>query len=671
MSGYLVSRTDLGEFRRRYKWMALAAFVGFAAVALRLFFLQIVKGAEYAALAHENIIRRVTLPTTRGIVRDTRGKILIGNRPSYQVEVVPGAVLASARPLHFRNGRPVRRDPDTWPKIADVLRLNPDERGRFEARMREACKTDEDRSPCWRSILVREDIPRDVVAEFKQHKEELSGAEVTSTSVRLYPHGHLAAHLLGYIAEIDPDTLATFRPEGYEDLPPEERQKKNPLGYEAGDMLGATGLERAWESYLRGGRGWEKRVVDARGHYRVGPDAERLIDEPKRQEPMPGRDLKLSVDVELVEAISKAMAPHWSGAVVVVEARTGRILALYSKPNFDPNDLSGGLGKTRVRETFNKLYPDPLRPMLDKTTSGVFQPGSTFKPFAALAALSEQSVRPEDNQRCDGYIAYGREIKRCTHVHGIVNMRAAIAESCNIYFFRLAEAVGLDPMARVAHDFGLGDKTGIGVNPEAAGRVPNRAWYASRYHAQFFRKGFTLHAAIGEGDVVVTPLQLALAYAAIGNGGTLYEPQLVRALETTDGVIAEEFPPRVRRKVKVRSEYLERVVSGLSDVVNDPRGTAYPVRDTSLDVAGKTGTAQTGYVAPSGEDPKIAWYRSRDHAWFAAFAPASAPEISVVVLIEHGESGPKYAAPVAMQVVREYKRLRAEREKKSMAPGVP
>jgi penicillin-binding protein 2 len=248
-----------------------------------------------------------------------------------------------------------------------------------------------------------------------------------------------------------------------------------------------------------------------------------------------------------------------------------------------------------------------------------------------------------------------------SRTHGDVNLRQAIAQSCNIYFFGVAEATGLDAMAKVAVDFGLGAKTGIGVNPEAAGRMPTRAWYALRFHAQYFRKGFTLNAAIGEGDVTVTPLQLALAYAAIGNGGTLYQPQVVRGVETSDGAVVQEFPPRVRRQVSVKPESIARVVGGLYDVVNNEEGTAFPVRDSALDIAGKTGTAQTGYHAKTDDDPKVAWWRSRDHAWFASFAPSKAPEIAVVVLIEHGESGPKAAAPVAIKIYEEYFRLQAQR----------
>ena len=658
MSNLLVPRSDVGEFRRRYRWMALVAGLAFLGVLIRLFQLQIVKGHSYSQIAHENIIRRVTTQTTRGVIRDAQGRVLASSRPGYNVYLVPGRVMPSVRPV--RRGVSLD-DRDTFPRIAEALRLNPDERARITETIKNACVTDEDRSPCWRPIRVREDLSRDTVAELKQHPQETAGADIIQLPVRYYPFKNLGAHMLGYVAEIDGDTLKRYRPEGWEELLPEERQKVNPMSYEPGDMLGATGIERAWESYLRGQRGWEKRVVDARGRYRSGPDEERLLDQPTRQDPIPGRDLRLTVDMELMQSIEKAMRPHEAGAVVVVDVRTGRLLALYSKPDYDENDLAGGGGRERIGATFNALYKNDDRPLLDKTMSGAFQPGSTFKPFSALAGLEAHLIDPEETERCDGIRFEYKRVFHCTHVHGKVNMRGAIAQSCNLYFFTLAESVGMDRIARVASEFGLGQKTGLGINPESAGRIPTRAWYALRNKGQFV-KGFTFNMSIGQGATTVTPLQLALAYAAVGNGGTVYMPEVVRAVETSDGAVVQDFPPRVRQKAKIQPENLSRVADALAAVVNDEKGTAYPVRDASLEVAGKTGTAQTGYVATAKDDPKRTWYFERDHAWFAAFAPIRSPEIAVVVLVEHGGSGPTQAAPVAMQIVKDYQRIQRDQK---------
>jgi penicillin-binding protein 2 len=671
MSTLLVPRSDVSEFRKRYRWLALGAFVAFFALIVRLFQLQVLNGAEYARIAHENVIRRVTLPTTRGIVRDSQGRILASSRPAFNVLIVPGRVMPSARPVKPRRAAlRLNDEPDSWTRIADTLRLNPDERTRLTAKIRDACTTDEDHSPCWRAVLIREDLSRDIVAELKQHAPELPGAEVVSQPIRYYPYKHLSAHAIGYTAEIDAEALSRFRPNGWESMSAEERQKANPLGYEPGDVVGATGVERAWESYLRGQRGWEKRVVDARGRYRGGPETDRLLDAPSRQEPLSGRDLRLTIDIELEKLIEHAMRPYAAGSVVVADVRTGRLLAMYSKPDFDPNELSGGAGRDRIRESFNKLYTDPLRPMLDKTVSGAFQPGSTFKPFSALAALEDKILDPLGHERCDGYLSFGRRVFHCAHghVHGRVDMRSALAQSCNIYFFKLAESVGMDRIAKIANEFGLGQKTGIGVNAEASGRIPSRSWYSLHYRGQF-RIGFTLNTAIGQGATTVTPLQLTLAYAALANGGTVYSPQLVRAIETSDGAVVQDFPPRVRQNAKVAPANLARIQDALYAVVNDPKGTAYPVRDASLEIAGKTGTAETGYVNTGNDDPKKAWYLARDHAWFASYWPAKAPEIALVVLVEHGGSGPTIAAPAAVQIIREYARLLQSRTKSKTQPS--
>ena len=242
-------------------------------------------------------------------------------------------------------------------------------------------------------------------------------------------------------------------------------------------------------------------------------------------------------------------------------------------------------------------------------------------------------------------------------------MRDAIAQSCNIYFFRLAEATELDPMAKVAMEFGLGTKTGIGVNPEASGRIPTRNWYSLHFPHARYVPGYALNTAIGQGDVTVTPLQLAFAYAAIGNGGTLYQPQLVRAIETSEHDVVQEFPPRIRRRVNIRPENLARVEQGLYDVVNTENGTANPARDPTLDIAGKTGTAQVGHhtrrtTTTSGSPPGV----SSTHAWFAAFSPSKAPEIAVVGAGRAWRSGPE-VAHVAIETIREYIDLRRVRRK--------
>ncbi len=623
---FLFQRSDVSEFRRRYKWLVLFTVIAFFTLLIRLFQLQVIDADDYRAEARHNIIYEIRLATTRGVIRDGQGKVLAASRPSYNVYVVPARLDMK----------------ETWNTLVDYLRLSTDDRGRLEKRLDDIRA--EGGPKRLQQILIREDVSRDVVATLETHAAELKGVDVVAMPVRYYPQGELAAHALGYMAQVDADTLARLRP----------------LGYAEGDRIGAAGVERGWESYLRGTRGWEKVVVDARGVRHTGPETKDLIDDPRRLDPVPGRDLRLTIDSDLEQAIEKAMRGQIAGAVAVVDVRTGRLLGLLSKPAYDSNQLSGGEGVDVIRNTFRRLNVDPLQPMLDKTMSGAYPPGSTFKPFSALAALEDKIVDPREKIKCNGYYAFGRRIFKCQHVHGKVELHEAIVQSCNVYFWHLAEAVGMDRIAKVAMDFGLGQKTGVGVNPEAAGRIPTHAW-TTLHHKGQFRVGYTLNAAIGQGAVSVTVLQLALAYAALANGGTLYQPQIVRAVESSDGSIVQDFPPRVRRIVSTRPENLTLVDDALRGVVTEEGGTAYKERLNDVDMSGKTGTAQTSHVSQRELEPGRAWYFNRDHAWFAGFAPAKSPEIAIVVLIEHGGAGGRNAAPVAMQVAREYQRLSSSR----------
>lgn len=354
------------------------------------------------------------------------------------------------------------------------------------------------------------------------------------------------------------------------------------------------------------------------------------------------------------------MRGQLAGAVVVVDVRTGRLLAALSKPSFDPNIVSGGSGKAAVQDAFKRYYADPLKPTLDKTMSAAYPPGSTYKPFTALAGLEEGLIRPDTIVDCRGGYKFGKRFFRCTGVHRRVDLHRAMVRSCNTYFYELGSQIHIDRLAEVGMKFGFGATTGVGINPEARGRMPTRGWYTRRYKGAF-RGGFTLLAAIGQGATTVNVLQLALGYGALANGGTLYRPQVVRSIETSDGTVVQDFPPRVRRVVDLDAERLNLLRRGLKGVVTEREGTAYGARIEGVDMAGKTGTAQVTQVTPRGVDPDRVWYFNRDHAWFAGYAPAESPEIAVVVLVEHGGGGGKNAVPVAMQVVRDWQRMKAER----------
>lgn len=621
----LVQRSDVGEFRRRYRWLVLMVIATFLILLGRLVQLSIIEHDLHRAEARRNIVNEVPLPTARGVIRDAFGKVIAANRPSYNVYVHPSIIDLDK----------------TWPRVVQLMGL--DEATARDQKKRIADIRAEPGSRKDQQTLLAADIDRDVVAALETHEAELRGVDVVPVPVRYYPFGELAAHMIGYMREADPEMLA--RMEG--------------LGYRSGDKLGAVGVEHRWESYLRGQRG-QKKVL--RGPRRVKSEEleQKYLEEPRVLQAIPGRDVSLTIDIELASSIERAMRGQLAGAVVVVDVRTGRLLAAVSKPSFDPNDVSAGGDSKLVRETFRRLYTDPLKPTLDKTMSAAYPPGSTFKPFSALAGFAERMIDPRAEVDCHGGVTYGRRYFRCTGVHRRVDLHDAIVRSCNCYFYELGERIHIDKLAKIGLDYGFGFKTGIGINPEARGRMPTRGWYARRDKGTYFG-GHTLLAAIGQGASSATVLQLALAYAALANGGTLYQPQVVRSIETSDGTIVQEFPPRVRRMVEVDQEHLALVKDALIGVVSEPEGTAYKERFEGVDLAGKTGTAQVSHVTPRGVDPDKVWYFNRDHAWFAGYTPARSPEIAIAVIIEHGGGGGKNAVPVAMRVVRDWQKLKEKR----------
>ena len=609
----LSQRREVGEFKKRYKWMALVVLLSFAGLSARVVQLQLVQHDEWAAVARENITKTISLPATRGLVRDTRGRVVATNRPSYHVYVTPQLI-----------------DPDRdIARVAELMGMTPQERADFRRRL--------DAVPLRRrthQILMFQDISRDQLAALETHETELPGVDVLSVPVRTYPFETLGAHAIGYLNEVSAEDL----------------ERLDGQGYRAGDRIGRMGVEKAWESFLRGRRGFRRILVDARGRRQ---EDRRLRGDPQVREefrePSPGRDLVLTLDMDLMRTIQRTFRGHPSGAVVVVDVKSGRIRALYAKPSYDLNEMSGRLSQ----ETYREMTEDPFRPLIDKTIYESYFPGSTFKPISAIAALDSEVLDTSFRVECPGYYQVGSQKMKCTSSHGEIDMHGALVQSCNVYFWKLAEQVGLERLNRYAREFGLGERTGVGINSESKGFLASREWYEEHYGR--FRVGYTLNTAIGQGNTRTTLLQLALAYAALANGGTLYAPQLVESIQSPDGDVIEEFPPRVRRTIDVGAQHLAVTVQALRGVVNEQSGTAFDARiEDGITVAGKTGTAEVARGARRVRDPRRAWYFNRSHAWFAGFAPAEDPEVALVVLVEHGGAGGKTAAPLAIQILQDY-----------------
>ncbi len=607
----LSQRREVGEFRKRYRWMALFVILVFGGIIIRVAQVQLFQRDRWSGIAQQNITKTLELPATRGVIRDIAGRVVASNRPSYDVFATPRLLQAE--------------DID---RIASLMGLNAEDKATLQTRLDELPANRRTRQ-----LELYSDIDREQLAALETHLAELPALDIITVPLRDYPYATLGAHLIGYLNEVNAKDMERAR---------------DPGTYRPGDRIGRSGLEKRYEPLLKGSRGFRRVVVDARGNALEGRPPDSLEVQMLRK-PVPGHDIQLTIDMRLMEAFDRAFRPYPSGAVVVVDIHTGAVRALYSKPVYDPNEMSSGLSTKRYAE----LTGDPFRPLIDKTMYDTYFPGSTFKVITALSSLEDAVVDPMQRVECLGSLKIGRQKFRCNKRHEWVDLYDAIVQSCNVYFWELAREVGIERITRYARAFGFAEQTGIGVSGEAKGFLATREWYTEHYGA--FRIGYTLNTAIGQGNTRVTVLQLAMANAAIANGGTLYVPQVVQNVKAPDGSLSETFQPRIKREVGVSPQHLDMMRRALVDVVQDESGTAYRARNKDgVRVAGKTGTAQVVSRKGRSEESSSAWYLDRSHGWFAGFAPADDPQVAFAVLVEHGGSGGASAAPIAMSVMQQY-----------------
>jgi penicillin-binding protein 2 len=404
--------------------------------------------------------------------------------------------------------------------------------------------------------------------------------------------------------------------------------------------------------------------VDAKGRELDKDTQEALIPESERLVPAtPGNNLVLSIDERLQEAADAAF-PGRAGAVVVMEAKTGFILAMVSRPSFDPNKMSGRISRAELAA----INSDPLKPMLFRVMNENYHPGSTFKVVTSLAGLEGNVIGPNSTVSCNGGYTMGNHRWRCDKPtgHGSLDLKHALQVSCDVFYYSVGDRAGLDAISTMAHGLGYGQPTGFDLGREIPGIIPDTKTIQP---VNGSARSQAINASIGQGEINVTPLQQAVAYAAIANGGEVLRPQIVRRVETPEGRVVREFKPEVLRKLPVKESSLAAVRAGLVAVVNEPGGTAYRSRLSDVQFAGKTGTAQVMKLGQKQKlDPTAQAYFSRDHAWFAAFAPAQDPEVVVVVLNEHGGWGAEAAAPAAAKVVEAWYRM--NREESAPPPAV-
>jgi len=605
MADKYLKTADAEWYRQRVTGVMICVLAAFAVLLTRLVYLQVIKGEEYRLLSLNNRIRLQSIDPPRGLIYDRNGDVLVENRPSFDVSIT----LKDAGKVET-----------TVEKVSEHLGVPP---GELMLRL----KTSRG-SSAYKPILLKQDIGRDALASIEAHKYDLPGITVDVKLRRHYLNVRDAAHLIGYLSEISPGELAG---------------KKYP-GRRRGDFIGKFGAEKAYENNLRGTRGGRQVEVNANGQ---------VVRVLKTVAAKPGQDIYLTIDHALQKK-AESLLRGVAGAAVAMEPGSGRILALASSPAFDQNFFAAGMS----HEQWDSLISNPFRPMENKAIQGEYPPGSTYKIITALAGLEEGVIDENTEVYCPGFYRFGNRTYRCWKRggHGQVKLNKAITESCDVYFYKVGELLGVDRLAWYATASGLGTPTGINLDKEAKGLIPTAAWKKRRTGVPW-QKGETLSVAIGQGFNLATPLQMVGMMAAIANGGTRYKPTILETVETSDGRILHQSEPRVIGKLPVSESTLAMVKAGLWAVVNSDHGTARGSRLADIEISGKTGTSQVisrkkDDTRPEDERPA----HLRAHAWFVAYAPSENPAIAVAVLIEHGEHGSGAAAPVARELIKTYLR---------------
>jgi penicillin-binding protein 2 len=590
------------ELRSRARVLYFVVILAFLTLFARLLFLQVIQGERYTFLSENNRIRLKRTPGTRGMIFDREGKLLVDSRPSFDLTFVSEDT-----------GEP-----------ESTLRLLAHYLGRDEKELLAILEENKKR-PAFDEVVLGRDVDWATVVAVETHQLELPGVTLRVRPRRNYADGPAAAHVLGYLGEVNSKQLKILKEQGYV----------------SGDEIGQYGLERRWEDVLRGQSGGQQVEVDALGR-RV-----RVLHEVND---VPGYTVHLTLDRELQETAFEALKGK-EGTVVALDVNSGAILAMVSTPAFDPNSFARGI----KADEWSALMKDRLRPLSNRATQGQYPPGSTFKIIMAIAGLEEDVIQPDSRIYDPGYFNFGNRAFRDWKKggHGSVDLHRALVESCDVYFYQLGPRIGIDRIAKWARAFGLGDKTGVALDDERNGVVPDSEWKRKRYRQPWY-PGETVSIAIGQGYLTVTPLQMANMIATVANGGKLFRPRLVSKVESVDGTTVRDYGPELIHTIDIKPATLERVRNALADVVKAPGGTGGAARSTLVDIAGKTGTAQVvemkgGYV----KTEQLAYF-SRDHAWFVSYAPVQNPQIAVAVLVEHGGHGGDAAAPMAKKVIEKF-----------------
>lgn len=578
----------------------LMGFIILFAVVLffRLWYLQVAKGAYYQELAENNRIRPVKLRPPRGIIYDRRGRPMVENVLTFDLSIVP----EDAPSLE-----------ETVRRLAPIVSMRP------EAIQRIIDEAEPVRGN-YEPVKIREEAPWSEVARVEAFQEELPGVIVEPEHRRHYPYGGMASHQFGYIGKLTP------------------AQKKEQT--DTGLLVGQSGLEKTYDRLLRGVAGKHMLQVNASGM---------KVKDLGIEEPKPGTDLFLTLDLDAQRAAEEALGPR-NGAVVAMDPNNGEILALVSHPTYDPNLFPRGINA----RDWVRLSNDTSHPLYNRAVQSVYPPGSTFKIVVALAGLASGVIDPNEQVTCKGYLMSGRRPFRCWKKggHGTLSFHRGLVESCDVYFYTMGDRIGFDRVAEYARKLGFGEITGIPLADEKKGLVPTAAWKREKVREPWYPADNYMNS-IGQGFLQVSPIQNCQLISVVANGGIFYEPQILKRTRNRETGVEKVYPPVRRRTFAIDPASLDAVRSALIGVTTEAGGTAHGAATPLATVAGKTGTAQV--IAQKVPGQKLT-ESTQDHAWFVAYAPAEQPRIAIAVLVEHGGHGGAAAAPVARKVIEEYLR---------------
>nr|HPQ42064.1 penicillin-binding protein 2 [bacterium] len=578
----------------RINWLFAMMAACFVVIGARLYFVQVIQHEYYTVRAQANRTRHVRDRAQRGRITDCNGYQLATTKPSFSLYITPE---------DFPRERRIR----VFQRLSEILDIPEDAvRERYHSI----------RSASYTPRKIAGNLTRRQVVRVETNRFDLPGITIQAENIRAYPHGNSLCHVLGYVGEISSQQLDM---EKYE-------------GYRVADIIGKSGIEFSYESTLNGQDGDRWVEVDATG--RLG----RTLRYPAPVLAIPGSDLVLSIDLDLQTACEKYLAP-WNGAIIVMDPRNGDVLALVSRPGYDPNGFASGMSSTEWQD----LNTNPHHPLLNRAIQFQAPPGSVFKVVSAISGLRSGTLTSETPYFCNGAFKFSDHVYRCwnQYGHGMVDLPRAIEGSCNVYFYQAGVKTGIDLIAGTARDFGLGDITGIELPNEKSGFIPDRDWKMKTYGEEWW-PGETISVSIGQGGVTTTPMQLACMMAMTANRGIIYRPRLVRSIVGHTSRESREIQLEIAHQLEISDQFWDPVIEGLRLVVAGEHGTARGLRMREMSVAGKTGTAQVisskalkqlGYDSEN-EPPQKYW----DHNWFAGFGPVEDPGVVVVIVIENGGS---------------------------------